>query len=84
MSLVDVAPFVAVFVVGLFFGRMIRGRAAWAVGLALPVGHFLLSIATGRAGDELFSYVIPVNAVLLVIAAVAVLVGRSWRRASVT
>lgn len=82
MSVVDVAPFAVVFLVGLFCGRVLRGWLAWAVGLALPVGHFLLSVATGRAGEELVSYVIPVNVVLLVVAGVGVLSGRYWRRAS--
>ncbi len=83
VSVVDVAPFAVVFLVALFCGRVMRGWVAWLLGLALPLGHFVLSIATGRAGDDLLSYVVPVNVVLLVIAGVAVLLGRSWRRASV-
>ncbi len=44
MSVVDAAPIAAVFLVGLFCGRVMRGWLAWAVGLGLPAGHFLLSI----------------------------------------
>ncbi len=80
MAATDVAPFIAVFIVGAVAGRLIAGRLAWVVALAFLVAHFLLSVGTGRAGDELFAYVVPVNIVLLVLAAFGAGVGRAARR----
>ena len=76
MSAVDVGPFIAVLIVGLVCGRFVRSRRAWAVALALPAAHFVLSVVTGRADEDLFSYVIPINAALACLAAVGVVLGR--------
>lgn len=81
MGFVDVAPFVVVFFVGLASGRFLHGRWAWA-GLVLPLLHLVVSIMTGRAGDDLLTYVIPINAFLLGIAAGGIVAGRAWRHSA--
>ena len=80
MSATDIVPFFAFFLAGAASGRFVPGRPAWVIGLALPVAHFMLSIVTGRASEDLLTYVVPVNLILLGLAASGVLLGRSWRR----
>ncbi len=80
MTVVDIAPFFAALVAGAACGRWIPGRWAWIVGLVLPVAHFLLSVATGRASEGFATYVVPVNVALLALAALGVLAGRSLRQ----
>lgn len=41
------------------------GRLAWSVALIVPIVHFALSIVTGRANEQFFAYVVPVNILLL-------------------
>ncbi len=79
MSLVDFAPFFVVFLVGAVAGRLLAGRLAWSVALIVPVVHFALSIVTGRANEDFFAYVVPVNILLLGIAIIGLLSGR-WLR----
>ena len=50
------------------------------VWLALPVAHFMLGVLTGRASEGVLTHVVPVNLILLGLAASGVLFGRSWRR----
>lgn len=64
VTAIDVGPFIVVFVVGVLCGRLIASRVAWAAALALPAAHFILSVVSGRVGDDLFSYVIPINIAL--------------------
>lgn len=80
MAAIDLAPFFVVFLVGLGCGRLLPRNAAWLVALTLPVAHFLVSVVTGRAGEDLLTYVVPVNLGLLGLAGAGVLIGRSWRR----
>lgn len=47
---------------------------------SLPLGHFVLSIVTGRAREGFLSYVVPVNLLLLALAVIGVLAGRRLRR----
>jgi hypothetical protein len=79
MALVDLAPFFVVLFIGAAAGRLLPGRVAWPGALLLPVGHFILSIATGRAREGFLSYVVPINLVLLALAVVGMLGGR-WLR----
>lgn len=79
MSLLDIAPFFVVFLVGVAAGHLLAGRWAWSVALFVPVMHFALSIVTGRAKEDLFAYVVPVNLVLLGLAIIGLLGGR-WLR----
>ncbi len=79
MNVIDIAPFGAFLLVGVVSGRWVAGSWACLIGLALPVAHLVLSVVTGRAGDDLFSYVLPVNAALLGSGALGVLAGRSLR-----
>jgi hypothetical protein len=83
MSATDVGPFIIVLVVGVLCGRLIARRVAWVVALALPAAHFVLSVVTGRAGDDLVTYVIPINIALGCLAAVGAILGRLWRRSVV-
>ena len=76
MGLVDIAPFIVVFLLGAAAGRLFSGRLVWLVALALPILHFALSVLTGRAGDELFTYVLPANVALGVLAVVGVFAGQ--------
>ena len=76
MSLVDLAPFFVVFLVGAVAGRLLAGRLAWSVALIVPVVHVALSIATGRANEDLVAYVVPVNLLLLGMAIFGLLGGR--------
>ncbi len=80
MAVVDVAPFVVFLLVGVVAGRFLSGSIAWFLALSLPVAHFGLSLLTGRAGNDLLSYVVPVNLLLLAIAVLGLLGGRSLRR----
>ncbi len=79
MSLVDWAPFLVVFCVGLAAGSLVTGGRAWAIAVSLPLGHFVLSVVTGRAREDFLGYVVPVNVVLLAIAVIGVLSGRRLR-----
>ena len=76
MNVIDVAPFAAFLLAGVVCGRWVAGPWAWGIGLALPVAHLVLSVVTGRAGDDLGGYVLLVNAALLGLGAVGVLGGR--------
>ncbi len=80
MAVIDVAPFAVFLLVGGVAGRFLPGSAAWVLALSLPVAHFGLSLLTGRAGDDLLSYVVPVNLLLLGLAVLGLLGGRSLRR----
>lgn len=80
MSGVDWAPFFVVLLVGAAAGALLAGRLAWVVAVFLPVAHFILSIAMGRAGENFLGHVVPVNLVLLAIAVIGVLGGRWLRR----
>lgn len=80
MAVVDVAPFVVVLVIGVLAGRFLTGSVAWLAALTPPVAHFALSVLTGRAGDDLFSYVVPVNLLLLGLAVLGLLGGWALRR----
>jgi len=80
VAVVDVAPFVVFLVVGAVAGRFLSGSAAWLVALFPPAVHLGLSVVTGRAGEDLFSYVVPVNLLLLGLAALGLLAGRALRR----
>ena len=77
---VDVAPFVAFILVGALAGRFLPTSAAWLIALVLPVAHFGVSVFTGRAGEDLLSYVVPVNLVLLALAVLGLLAGRARHR----
>lgn len=80
MAVVDVAPFAVFVLVGAVAGRFLPGSAAWLLALFPPVAHFGLSVLTGRAGDDLLSYVVPVNLLLLGVAVLGLLGGRALRR----
>ena len=80
MAVIDVAPFVAFLLLGVLAGSLLPGLAAWLLALAPPLAHFGLSVLTGRAGDDLLSYVVPVNLLLVGLAGSGVLVGRALRR----
>ena len=80
LTAIDVGPFIATFVIGVLCGRFVASRTAWVVAFGLPVAHFVLSAATGRAGEDLFSYVVPINIALAFAAGVGVAVGRRWPR----
>lgn len=80
VAVVDVAPFVVFLLVGAVAGRFLPGSAAWLLALFPPVAHFGLSVLTGRAGDDLLSYVLPVNLLLLGLAILGLLGGRALRR----
>lgn len=80
MAVIDIAPFVACLLVGAVAGRFLPGSAAWLLALFPPVAHFALSVLTGRAGDDLLSYVVPVNMLLLGLAVLGLLGGRALRR----
>lgn len=80
MTVIDVAPFIVAFIVGVLCGRFIASGLAWVVAVALPTAHFVLSVVTGRAGEDLLSYVIPINAALACAAAAGVVLGRLWLR----
>ncbi len=80
VTVVDVAPFVVVLLVGAGAGRFVPGSAAWFIALLPPVAHFALSVLTGRAGEDLLSYVVPVNLVLLGLALMGLLSGQALRR----
>lgn len=79
MRFVDVAPFVAVLIIGFAAGRLLPGRWPWAC-LVFPAAHLFVSIASGRAGDDLWSYVIPINAILAALTVGGMFVGRLRRR----
>ncbi len=80
MNVIDIAPFGVFLLAGVICGRWVAGSWAWVIGLGLPVAHLVLSVVTGRAGDDLFSYVLPVNAALLGFGVLGILAGRSLRR----
>lgn len=79
MSVVDWGPFLVVFLVAAAAGILFTGIVAWAIAVFLPIAHFILSIATGRANEDFLNYVVPVNLVLLAIAVIGVL-GGHWLR----
>jgi cell division protein FtsX len=79
MSFVDWAPFLVVFLVAAAAGVLFTGRLAWVIAVFLPLAHFAVSIATGRANEDFLDYVVPVNLVLLAIAVIGVL-GGHWLR----
>jgi hypothetical protein len=79
VSVVDWAPFLVAFIFGAAAGAIFAGRSAWVMAVSLPVAHFVLSIATGRAREGFLDYVVPVNLALLVIAVIGVLAGRRLR-----
>jgi hypothetical protein len=78
MRFVDVAPFFVAMLIGVAAGCLLR-RWAWAC-LAFPLTHLLVSVLTGRAGEDLFTYVVPVNAVLGLVTVVGVVLGRLLRK----
>ncbi len=80
VAVVDVAPFVVFPLVGAVAGRLLSGSAAWALALLPPAAHFGLSVVTGRAEEDFLSYVVPVNLLLLGLAALGLLGGRVLRR----
>lgn len=80
MAVVDVAPFVVLLLIGVLAGRFLTGPVAWLAALAPPVAHFALSVLTGRAGDDLFSYVVPMNLLLLGLAVLGLFGGRALGR----
>jgi len=80
MSVVDWAPFLVVFTAGVAAGALLTERLAWVIAASLPLGHFVLSIVTGRAREDFLSYVVPVNLLLLALAVIGVLAGRRLRR----
>ncbi len=79
MHFVDVAPFFVAVLIGVAAGCLFRGRWAWAC-LAFPLTHLLVSVLTGRAGEDLFTYVVPVNAVLGLVTVVGLVLGRLLRK----
>ncbi len=83
MAAVHLAPFFVVFLVGFVCGRLLPSNAAWFIALALPAAHFIVSVVTGRAGEDLLTYVVPVNLALLGLAGTGALIGRAWRRRQV-
>jgi hypothetical protein len=80
VAVVDVAPFLVVLLIGVLAGRSLSGSVAWLAAVAPPVAHFALSVFTGRAGDDLLSYVVPVNLLLLGLAVLGLFSGRAIRR----
>ena len=80
MSVVDWAPFLVVLTAGVVAGALLTERLAWVIAASLPLGHFVLSIVTGRAREDFLSYVVPVNLLLLALAVFGVLAGRRLRR----
>ena len=84
MSVVDWAPFLVVFLVAAAAGIFFRGRLASVIAVSLPIAHFILSIATDRANEDLLNYVVPVNLVLLAIAVIGVLGGHWLRKRQLT
>lgn len=80
MAVIDAAPFVGFLLVGAAAGRFGPWSAAWLLALFPPVAHFGLSVLTGRAGDDLLSYVLLVNLPLLGLAVLGLLGGQRLRR----
>jgi hypothetical protein len=80
VAVIDVAPFVFFLLVGAVAGRFPPGLAAWFLALFPPVALLGLSVLTGRAAEDLLSHVVPVNLLLLGLAVLGVLGGRSLRR----
>jgi hypothetical protein len=83
MTVVDWAPFLVVFTAGVTAGALLTKRLAWVIAASLPLGHFVLSIVTGRAREDLLGYVGPVNLLLLPLPVVGVLAGRRLRKRQV-
>jgi hypothetical protein len=83
MTVVDWAPLLVVFTAGVAAGVLLTERLAWVTAASLPLGHFVLSIVTGRAREGLLGYVVPVNLLLLGLAVVGVLAGRRLRKRQV-
>lgn len=80
MAVLHLSPFFVAFLVGFGCGRLLPRNAAWLPALALPAAHFVVSVVTGRAGEELLTYVVPVNLALFGLTGAGVLIGGAWRR----
>jgi len=68
--------------VGAVAERFLSGSAAWFTALfpLPPVAHVGLSVLNGGAGEDLLSYHVPVNFLLLGLAVVGLLSGRALHR----